>query len=476
MFLSTRLLETFVTRLAAQVLAFGLALARPVQVSLGFPVGALTRPHRDAERVQATFSRSLEFPSGFLWGVAVAGHQVEGDDTTSSWAHWEATGHTAQRAGIATDSWVRYEQDMRLAARTGATAYRMSIEWSRVEPRRGVFDRAALERYVRAIDTCRDLGMEPIVTLYHFSYPQWLDTPVDGKGGPLELEGWARDDAVREYARFVRVVAEALKGKVRYWITLNEPNVEPALGYLLGIFPPGEVNPLAYAKAMDHMERAHVAAYDILHSIDPACKVSTNMFRMVRRAGQRTTSLLPLFDPGETMLDKLYRWRDRPGARPRCTLDYVAFDYYYAFSSLTEVLEVGDDWTWPIYPRGLYDAAEYYYHRYHLPVLVAENGMATHDDRRRKDGWTRSAFLVNHLYQLQRAIADGVPVLGYCYWSLMDNYEWGSYAPTFGLYEVDRRDPALPRIPTPASRVFRQIARSDSLPANLLSRYLGRKS
>ncbi len=474
---STRLFfERFFAHLAAQVLALSLFWI-PMAHHASTRLELRPRPARHpGEPIESIYPESLDFPTGFMWGVAVAGHQVEGDDTTSSWARWEATGHTQQVAGVAIDDWDLYADDMRLAAETGATAYRMSIEWSRVEPRRGVFDQAALARYVNMIDMCRSLGMEPIVTLYHFAYPAWLDTPTHGVTGPLQARGWARKDAVAEYSRFVKVVAKALKGKVHYWITVNEPNVEPALGYLLGIFPPGELSPIAYEAAIGHLEEAHVAAYDILHAEDPGCAVSTNMFRMVRRSGMRTTTLLPGLDPAQSMLDKLTHWRDHPGDPPRSTLDYIAFDYYYAFATLPEIFQARTYWKWPIYPEGLYDAAEYYYHRYHLPELVAENGMATHNDMPRKDGWTRSAFLVNHLYELHRAIANGVPVIGYCYWSLMDNYEWGSYAPTFGLYEVDRANGSLARIPTPAVAVYREIATSDSLPISLLSRYLGRKS
>ncbi len=406
---------------------------------------------------------SLRFPKGFMWGVAVSGTQVEGWDQHSSWAAWERSGRTREPKGIAADSWARYEDDLALAARTGASAFRLSIEWSRVEPREGEFDRAALARYGAVLDAARKLGMEPVVTLYHFAYPQWLEGGWEALGAPVA------------YARYVETVATALRGKARYWITINEPNLEPGLGYLVGVFPPGRVSPLAFARATENILRAHVAAYDILHRHDPGNLVSTNVFRMVRRQGQQTVTWLPAMEPGESMLDRLAAWADRPGGPPRSTLDYVAFDYYYAFT-LPEFFQLADYWRWPVHPPGIYDAARYYFERYRLPVLVAENGMAEHKREPRPDGWTREAFILNHAYELQRAVADGVPVLGYFYWSLMDNYEWGSYTPTFGLYRVDRDDPTLRRKPTPAADVFRRIARDNAIPADLLERYLYRRS
>lgn len=446
----------------------------------------------DARRIlPVPDSRPMPLGHRFMWGVAVAGTQVEGWDHNSSWAAWERLGRTREAKGVAVASWERYEEDLALAARTGANAFRMSIEWSRIEPMPGVYDAAALDRYVRVVDRARSLGLEPVITLYHFAYPQWLDTaplaefedglsfltlgPIAHWQGAVRPVGWERRAAPLAYARYVDRVARALRGKVRYWITINEPNIEPGLGYLIGVFPPGRVGPLSYARATDNILKAHVAAYDALHAIDPGCQVSTNVFRMVRRQGDETVNWLPAMEPGESMMDRLAAWQDRPGAVPRRTFDYVAFDYYYAFT-LPEFFQLADYSRWPIHPPGIYDAAVYYHKRYGLPVLVAENGMAEHNRTPRPDGWTREAFLVNHVAELQRAAADGVPVLGYFYWSLMDNYEWGTYAPTFGLYQVDRKDPLLVRQPTPAADVFRRIATHNGVPQDLALRYLNRRS
>lgn len=502
-------MKDFLTEFANYATALGLSLGQPAlapfpagheaqitgrganQVELGDNARRPMSYSESVRRVSGGNSRPLTFGRDFMWGVAVAGTQVEGWDNNSSWAAWERLGKTQDPKGVAVAAWERYEDDVDLAARTGANSFRMSIEWSRVEPRPGVFDQAALSRYVRVIDKARSLGLEPVVTLYHFAYPQWLDhEPLPDQEGPLSYlavgpmaewqgavrpAGWERKAAPVAYAQYVSHVARAMRGKVRYWITINEPNIEPGLGYLMGVFPPGRLSPLAFARATENILKAHVAAYDILHRVDPSNQVSTNVFRMVRRQGHETVNWIPAMEPGETMLDRLAAWRDRPGAASRSTLDYVAFDYYYAFT-LPEFFQLADYSRWPVHPAGIYDAAVYYHKRYGLPVLVAENGMAERKREPRPDGWTREAFLVNHVAELQRAAADGVPVLGYFYWSLMDNYEWGTYAPTFGLYEIDRSDPALVRKTTPAADVFRRLSRSNGVPADLGDRYLNRRS
>jgi beta-glucosidase len=141
-----------------------------------------------------------------------------------------------------------------------------------------------------------------------------------------------------------------------------------------------------------------------------------------------------------------------------------------------EALRLATQWDWPVVPEGVYSSLKYYHERYHMPILIAENGMATEDGKARRDGWSREAFLVNHVWQVRRAVQEGVKVIGYIHWALLDNYEWGSFKPRFGLYRVDYAKPELPRIPTPAVDVYRRIATANDLPGELAGRYLGRKN
>jgi beta-glucosidase len=427
-------------------------------------------------RIQAVPGSDQAFPPGFLWGVATAGYQYEGGDQTSQWAAWERARRVKHPIGNATDHWNRWEEDLDLAKDLGLNAFRMSIEWARIEPERGRIDPEAVKHYHQVIDGLRARGMEPVVTLVHFAYPAWLDRPLSGGEG-----GWESDETVAEFRRYASWAAQEYGSKVRWWITLNEPNTAGLTGYVAGVHPPGKRNPFAFAKAMERMSRAHQAGFEALHAADPDAQVSINPFIFHRRQHAPNYEMQASQDLNDfSLLDRLAPPVGETGTPPterteKRYLDYVAFDYYYALG-FWDVTKIGTFWEWPIYPEGMYEVSKKLYERYRLPLFVAENGFATEGDNPRKDGWTREAFLVNHLAQLRKAMAEGVPVLGYMHWSLSDNYEWGTYTPRFGLYGIDRRDPELRRFRTGGAEVYRQIASSNRLPESLLQRYLGRRN
>ncbi|MBM3267006.1 MAG: glycoside hydrolase family 1 protein [Candidatus Sericytochromatia bacterium] len=435
----------------------------------------------DEIKISARRFDRLVFPDGFKWGVAVAGAQTEGHDVSSNWARFLARkhgkGHVARAEAV--DFWHRFTEDIARAEKSGANLFRFSVEWGRIEPRPGVIDRAALARYVKMVDRINKSGMEPLVTLHHFSHPGWLDETAGGwQVGKARLggrSGWERADMPDRFAAFTETVATALKGKVKRWITINEPNVEPIAGYGVGFFPPGKKNPLAVGRVVENITRAHVKAYDVLHRIDPTAEVSSNVFRMEMDIRGKLQAAPGLIDPAHRMLQRWTRWQDRPGGPVRNTLDFLSFDYYYALKP-TELSKAMPAYNWPVRPEGLYQALKEYHQKFGLPLLIAENGLASYRGGPRPDGWTREAYLVNHLVQVKRAIDDGVPVKGYTHWTLTDNYEWGSFDPTFGLYAIDRAGGALKRRATPALEIFKRITGSNSLPADLLARYAGRRS
>jgi beta-glucosidase len=429
----------------------------------------------------------VPFPAGFLWGVATAGHQIEGGDKTSNWAAWERAGRVAQPIGKAIDHWNRYEEDLDLAKGLGLTAFRLSLEWAKIEPEPGVFDPAAIKHYHDVLDAVRARGMEPIVTVVHFTYPAWLDAP-DAKG----RAGWEADRMPAEFARFAGWAAREYGAKVRWWLTLNEPNTYALVGYLAGKMPPGKTNPFAYRQVMWNQSRAHMLGYDAIHEGDADAMVSINPIMIHSRPDD------PIYQPGPapekapledlngglyfdalSFLDQFAPPAPAGGATPAPgaarTLDFMAFNYFYAVKP-TELQRVADYGRWPIYPEGIYQVATKLHARYKMPLMVTENGMPTMADNPRGDGWNREAYLVNHLAQLNRAVAEGVPVLGYMHWTLVDNYEWGSYEPKFGLFGIDRRDPTLRRFRTPGADVYEAIVKANRIPDDLFARYFGRKS
>lgn len=416
-------------------------------------------------REQGAPGAEQPFPKGFMWGVATAGYQYEGNDTTSNWAVWEAQGKAKEKSGVATDHYRRFGEDLELTRSLGLNAFRMSLEWSRIEPVRGRIDRDALAHYHAVIDNALARGLTPIVTLSHFSYPAWLDEPLGGGPG-----GWESPEMLTEFRRFAALAAREYGGKVQYWITLNEPNTLALNGYMIGIFPPGKRNPMAYKTALERMVQAHRLAYAELHAVRPDAKVSLNPFVFRMRGGTEVRE--EGFSPDDTALLDGAMGFDREGAAP--TLDYVAFDYYYPVSP-GDLPKIPHHAKWSVYPEGMYWICKELYGRYKLPLFIAENGMATDGDRPRQDKWTRSAFIVNHLAQLRRAMGEGIPVLGYMHWSLTDNYEWGSYEPRFGLFAIDRRDTALTRLRTEAADTYQAIATANGLTPALIERYLGKR-
>ena len=158
--------------------------------------------------------RFFEFPKSFLWGAATAAHQVEGDNRFSDWWAHEQGGDLPFKSGIACNHYERYQEDFDLAKSWGHNAHRLSVEWSRIEPEEGVWNQDALNHYIDVIAALLDRGIEPLVTLHHFTSPAWFS----------RTGGWLRRDSIRLFSRFVSHVARHLTG-VRYWLTINEPTV-----------------------------------------------------------------------------------------------------------------------------------------------------------------------------------------------------------------------------------------------------------
>jgi beta-glucosidase len=417
-----------------------------------------------------------------LWGVAVSHYQVEGGDPCD-WTDWEELGKTRGGAcGEASGSWSRYEDDALLAHYAGANAFRFSVSWSRVEPRRGEFDDAALARYVRFVDRLLELDIEPVVTLFHYTHPRWFH----------EKTPWTSTASVLAFSRFAGRVAAALGDRVRFWVILNEPLVFLLAGYLDGQIPPGVRDTRTMNSVFDHLLAAHCAAaseirtrvpratFGVAHNMmgfapdrerNPLdgflAKTAHNMYNtgmMEAFATGRWKFLLP---PG-TMIrgrrDELPCWLDAFGINfysrlhlrcPGRTRVIGDFDYHDRTGhGLT-------DNGWEIAPSilgELIDEAS----QSGFPLLITENGIADGSDR------LRPAYLQMHAEEIRKAEERGIPIHGYLHWSLLDNYEWlDGYDPKFGLYAVDRE--TMARTPRPSVDVFRQLGRQFVRPPSVPS-------
>jgi beta-glucosidase len=407
-----------------------------------------------------------------LFGVAVSHYQVEGDDRCD-WTEWEAAGRTRGGAcGRAAGSWERYEEDAALAASLGANAFRFSVSWSRVEPFRGAFDSHALGRYRRFVEKLTALGIEPVVTLLHYTHPAWFhrETP------------WTSTASVGAFARFARTVAAALSPHVRLWTILNEPLVLVLGGFLDGQIPPGMADTGAARRALDHLFAAHASAAAAIREEAPgsAISVAHNMMsfaperpvhpldRLYARAAHVSYNrgLLEAFGTGrwDLWLPPFSRISGRRDDLP-ASLDVLGVNFYSRLhirapgrSLRTADFSYRDrtgrgltDNGWEIVPEAfgplLAEAASL-----GKPLVVSETGLADETDAR------RAGFLRAHVGAVDNAIAKGIPVHGFFYWSLVDNYEWlDGFGPKFGLFALDPR--TLARRPRPSVNVFRELSR-----------------
>jgi beta-glucosidase len=427
----------------------------------------------------------VRFPSSFLFGTATAATQVEGGCTSSDWyafARQPGRVRHGDTPAVACDTWNRWREDFALMRSLGMDAYRMSIEWARIEPRAGEIDHSALDRYREMLGALRDAAIEPMVTLHHFTLPAWM-----GRAG-----GVIAPDFAERFARFCRLASEALGDLCRLWVTTNEPNVLAVQGYLFGAWPPAQRSVPSLFRAHYGLLAAHVAGYRALKEVcgDRARVGIAHHVRAVQPASPRWPAdraaaavFARLFNDAFSMavcegsmfgpMDAAFRAASGfRVADARNTQDFFGINYYsrdvvrFSLAHAQELFlsrgipagaEVSD-LGWEIYPAGLGEVLRAWHRRSGLPIYVTENGIADASDAK------RGRFILRHLAEVASAIADGVDVRGYFHWSLLDNFEWAEgYEPRFGLIEIDYATQA--RRPRESAEIYARVARARALPA-----------
>ncbi len=402
----------------------------------------------------------LQFPHDFLWGVATAAHQVEGDCNNNNWSKWETARDeqgrprikNAQVAGKACEHWSRFREDIRLMQALDVKAYRFSMEWSKIEPREGEIDTTALQHYHEVCDALLEAGIKPVVTFYHFTHPLWFE----------EKGAFEQEENIAAFVRFCELLFREFHEQVEIWCTINEPEVVASQGYFTGTFPPGKKDPQRTAIVLQNLLIAHVQVYERLKQLPGGAQAQIGIVKNVMQfepsrrwhlldwavARQLdelfNASILKFFRTGhfDFSLPGLanVRHEDRRAMR---SLDFIGLNYYShlhakfewstsAFFTFTFPEDaIMTDMPYTIYPEGFYRALQEM-QKLNVPIYVTENGIADAKDDR------RALFISRYLYALHRAMQDGVAVRGYFYWSLMDNFEWAEgYDMKFGLYEVD---------------------------------------
>jgi beta-glucosidase len=385
----------------------------------------------------------MRFPNGFLWGAATAAHQIEGNNVHNDWWRAEQAGRLPHRSAEACDSWNRWPEDVKLLTEMHLNAYRLSVEWARIEPAQGRFDQDALDNYRRQLETLKSVGIEPLVTLHHFTNPTWL----------ADQGGWSNPDVVPRLAQYADHVARQFGDLVSWWVTINEPSILGLKGYIEGSWPPHRPRDLrGYVRLLRHAASAHALARRAIKAAHAEAQVSLAFALWPMEA-------LRPWSPIDQSMARLgdWLWQGRVLRRTLPTLDWIGVNYYsrnlvgWPWPKSVAMTGERTDFGWEIYPQGLYDVLRRV-GGYRKPVVITENGIADADDDQ------RPGYLVAHLRQILRAVSDGVDVRGYMHWSLLDNFEWAEgYNQKFGLATRDRQL-------RPSAQLYGQIAQTNELP------------
>jgi beta-glucosidase len=406
---------------------------------------------------------ALRLRDDFLWGAATSGHQVEGGNWNSDWWEFEhaAGAPVSGPSGDACDSYHRFEEDIQLVRDLGLNAYRFGVEWPRVEPEDGEFSIAAIDHYRRVVATCRERGIEPLVTFSHHTLPRWA----------AHRGGWLWPELPQRFGRYADRLSRAFGDELRWVMTINQPDLVANIGYRYGQEPAGwealkSTDGEAVAQRCTPLLLAgHRLAREAIRASMPGASVGVGL------ASVEWTG----FEGSEEELEQLPAVRewDGPFYNETGGDDYVGVQVYtrrlavpldgspalspglegYPEPPGTRLTSAG----WPFHPESLAPAVRRTARKTGLPILITENGIGTEDDAERIE------FLTRALGSLGEAVRDGIDVRGYFHWSLLDNFEWGQgYGVRFGIAEVDRR--TFARTLKPSAHVLGGYARRNEVP------------
>jgi beta-glucosidase len=407
----------------------------------------------------------LKFPPGFLWGTATAPTQVEGH-IENEWTHFIA--QDGGNCRTACDNYHRYPEDIEWMARLGTNAYRFGIEWGRLQAAPfAPLNQSELARYMDLLDRLQAKGITPMVVLHHFSNPPWINA----------LGGWTNAQTIPAFVDYVGKLVGALKERVYLWNTFNEPDTYACVAYLLGGFPPQRKWQLGqFRQVIAHMAQAHAQVSRVIQrdghaGRKPEVGIAKNwtFFHAYKNFSpwDRLTAFACHYTFNKFVLDAFL------GGGRRQASTYVGLNYYgrvrfhhframipasgTPVKTLKEFGFVCDDMV-ERYPEGMVKILLYLNQKFRLPIYITEHGAASDNEQ------FRERDLRENLTALHGALADGVDVRGFFYWSLLDNFEWHfGYAKKFGLLSVDFADEKLPRTMKPLAAVYAQICRENCL-------------
>lgn len=390
----------------------------------------------------------IKFPDNFLWGAAIASHQVEGNNT-NNWSEWEkinaqrlakesekkffqvspvweeikeeATSPSNYISATACDHYNRFNEDFEIAKNLKLKALRISIEWSRIEPEEGNFNLDELNHYKKVFASLIKLDIKPVVTLWHWTFPLWVS-----KQG-----GWINRKTIKYFDNFVEKVVGFFP-EIDFWVTLNEAEIFARESYLLGRWPANGHNPLRYMMVVNTIAAAHNKAYETIKKINKdACVGLTHNITYFEpnknRFLNKVIAKIIAYIANSYFLNLTHKHSD-----------YLGLNYYFHTTinifNEPKIVCAKSDLGWELCEYGIYNVLKEL-GRYNKPIYITENGLADKNDT------YREGFIKDTLVYVDKAIKEGVDVRGYLYWSLIDNFEWDKgFWPRFGLVEIDYKN------------------------------------
>ncbi|MGZ3773518.1 MAG: glycoside hydrolase family 1 protein [Pseudobdellovibrionaceae bacterium] len=414
----------------------------------------------------------------FLWGVASSSHQTEGNNQYNDWWDWEHEGKIegGVRSGLACDFRNRFKEDLLEIKNLGCNSFRFSVEWSRVEPEKGQWNELEIAFYKDLVLECKKLGIEPMVTLHHFSIPLWF----------YRQGGFTRKDSHVDFIPYVKKMVEVIGEDVHWWCTINEPIVYTLGAYFAKYMPPGEFNPAKVVAANYHLFLSHREAYRIIKEKNQQAQVGIAHNMLAIRPSRKWHLLERII---ANAIDRFYNWAwidaitggkvcfSLPFIFPKHSkitagkcCDFLGVNYYtqalvhlwpkvYPHETSLPQYPVAvtfarrsdnkSDLGWSIYPKGLLKILRRL-EKFKLPIFITENGIADKADQH------RPKYLVEHLRILAEARNEGIDVAGYFHWSIYDNFEWiKGFGPCFGLLEMNYETQERSR--RPSAELFTKI-------------------
>jgi len=388
----------------------------------------------------------INFPSSFLWGAATSAHQVEGNNFDNDWWEWEQK-RGLESSGLACNHYNLFAEDFSLAKSLQHNAHRLSIEWSRLEPKEGEFNEEEINHYLQVFKTLKENDLKIMLTLHHFTLPLWLAK----KGGFLN------NKITFYFIRFIELVVKKFSDYIDFWITINEPNVFASHGYLVGDWPPGKKSFWQYKKVIRRLAHCHQQAYKKIHTLLSEAQVGIAQNYIYFDADKSP------FNKIACRMAKKF-WNGDFYQRTRGYHDFLGINYYFYYKIQAQIKppfykiqkdisapqnKMISDLGWEINPEGLYKIL-LELKKFNLPIYITENGLADQKDR------YRARSITQHIEMIKRAIAQDIDIYGYFHWSLIDNFEWlHGFKPRFGLIAIDY--PTQERVIRSSARVYANI-------------------